>query len=544
MPLIKLTLPLLFTIGAFFCAISPRAETLSLTETLALASPSSAIETRKPIDIPDTVQPTLLTNSSTKNENGLELNTSLAAPTAPLTLTTARNVELTLIPQNGDLWERLRSGFTLQESDNPLIAKHEQWYAQRPEYVARMMERAGRYLFYITSEVERRGMPAEIALLPMIESAFNPVANSTSNAAGIWQFMPSTGRNFGLQQNWWYDGRRDIISATNGALDYLEKLHNMFGDWKLALAAYNWGEGAVQRAQERNRKKGLPTDYESLKMPDETSNYVPKLLAIKNIVANPEHFGLELPGIPNKPYFAKVQTEKHIDVKLVAQLADISKEEFVALNPAHNRPVILQDSGDYILLPTDKVDKYRVNLENYDKPLVSWQAYHANKGERLDRLAPRFGLSVDKLKSINSLTAHGRLNREQMLLVPINNDAINSETEFEAFNMHLHPVAKENSPKQKYAPTIQHIVHRGETLPQIARQYQVSIKNLKRWNGQLKQIKPGQTLTIVQLEKPTSSHKKSRAASRSSTRKVAQHKTIKQASRKRGKKINLAFQGK
>jgi membrane-bound lytic murein transglycosylase D len=301
-------------------------------------------------------------------EEPLAQNISLADQAIPRTLPNARNIMLEFIPDDesapGDLWARIRNGFAMRDLNSPLVARHEKWYASRPDYVARMTDRARRYLHYITTEVERRGMPSEIALLPMIESAFNPGAYSTARASGIWQFIPSTGKNFGMEQNWWYDGRRDIVSATNGALDYLQKLHDMFGDWELALAAYNWGEGAVQRAQARNRKRGLPVNYTSLKMPKETRSYVPKLLAVKNIVANPASFGLVLGDIPDEPYFAAVATSKHMDVKLAAQLADISMEEFKALNPAHNRPVILQDSSDLILLPTDAVETFSANLEN------------------------------------------------------------------------------------------------------------------------------------------------------------------------------------
>jgi membrane-bound lytic murein transglycosylase D len=327
----------------------------------------------------------------------------------------------------------------MRDLDSALVTKHEQWYASRPDYVSRMTDRARRYLYYIALEVERRGMPSEIALLPMIESAFNPIANSSARASGIWQFMPSTGRVFGMQQNWWYDGRRDVISATTGALDYLERLHDMFGDWELALAAYNWGEGAVQRAQARNRKRGLPVNYTSLKMPDETRNYVPKLLAMKNIVANPSNFGLVLQDIPNQPYFAAITTARHIDLKLAAQLADISEEEFIALNPGHTRPVILQTDDDLILLPTSKVETFRANLESYSKPLVSWQAYQPKKGERLDQLAPRFGLSLDKLKVVNGLNRNN-LSTGQTLLVPVNGEeAETNDNEFSVFNMHVAP---------------------------------------------------------------------------------------------------------
>ncbi len=401
----------------------------------------------------------------------------------------------------------------MRDLDSKLVARHEKWYASHPDYVERMTERARLYLFYITEEVERRGMPSEIALLPMVESAFNPGAYSASRASGIWQFIPSTGKKFGMEQNWWYDGRRDVISATNGALDYLQNLHNMFGDWQLALAAYNCGEGAVLRAQEHNRRRGLPTNYSSLKLLKETRNYVPKLLAIKHIIADPASFGLALQDIPNEPYFAAVATTKHIDVKLAAQLADVSEDEFAALNPAHNRPVILQDSNDYILLPIDKIETFKKNLENYDKPLVSWQSYKPKKGERLDKLAPRFGLSVENLKSVNGLSRRGNISTGQTLLVPVNGEETDSE--FEAFNMHLAPT--DNLTRTR------HIVRRGDTLGGLARRYHVSIAKLKQWNGQLKIIRIGQPIIISQAGSnlPNSQRSKSKEHSR----KVAQSGT-------------------
>lgn len=343
-----------------------------------------------------------------------------------------------------DLWQRIRNGFALREMDNPLIARHEQWYASRPDYVARMTERAGRYLHFIVEEVEKRGMPTEIALLPMIESAFNPSAYSIASASGIWQFIPSTGKNFGMQQNWWYDGRRDIVTATRGALDYLQKLHGQFGDWELAMAAYNWGEGAVQRAQERNRAKGLPTDYASLTLPDETRNYLPKLMAVKNIVSSPWNYGLTLQSIPDQPYFTAVTLPEHIDVKVAAKLADISTEEFIALNPAHTRPVILQNNTDTLLLPVGKVDVFYSNLEQYNLPLVNWQRYQSRKGERLDKLAPRFGLTLEKLKSINGLSARAKISSGQVLLVPLASSQATQD--FEAFNMHLSARGNEDKP--------------------------------------------------------------------------------------------------
>lgn len=425
-------------------------------------------------------------------EETLALERPLAEGYAPQWLPSARDIRIELIPETdlkaNDLWPRIRSGFALRKLHTPLVAKQEKWYADHPDYFARMTNRARRYLYYITEEVERRGMPSEIALLPMIESAFNPSAYSRSRASGIWQFMPSTGKKFGMQQNWWYDGRRDVISATKGALDFLQKLHNRFGDWNLALAAYNCGEGAVRRAQAHNRKRGLPINYASLKLQRETRNYVPKLLAIKNIIANPAKFSLVLQNIPNEPYFVAIATPKHIDVKLVAQLADISEEEFAALNPAHNRPVILQNSNDLILLPIDKIATFQANLERYDKPLVSWQSYKPKKGERLDKLAPRFGLSLENLKSVNGLTARANISTGQTLLVPLNGEK--SESEFEVFNMHLAPTDSRTETK--------HIVRRGETLGSLARRYHVSIAKLEQWNGPLNTIRIGQTIVIAQ----------------------------------------------
>lgn len=455
----------------------------------------------------------------------LALSTSVTDHAAPLTLSNARNIKLELIPDNdlaaGDLWVRIRSGFAMRDLDSPLVAKHEQWYASRPDYMARMTDRARRYLHHITVEVERRGMPSEIALLPMIESAFNPGAYSTARASGIWQFIPSTGKSFGMQQNWWYDGRRDIVSATNGALDYLQKLHDMFGDWELALAAYNWGEGAVQRAQARNRKRGLPVNYTSLKMPDETRNYVPKLLAVKNIIANPASFSLVLEDIHDEPYFAAVSTAKHIDVKLAAQLADISMEEFTALNPAHNRPVILQDNSDLILLPVGAVETFRANLESYDKPLVSWQAYQPKKGERLDKLAPRLGLSVEKLKSVNGLSGRAKVSTGQTLLVPVNGEESEAEDEFSVFNMHLSPFNGGASRATK------HVVRKGDTLGGLARRYRVSIAKLKQWNGQLKIIRVGQVIAIAQVASRKASGRM--AGSKSRSHKMVQAKAAQQS---------------
>ena len=409
-----------------------------------------------------------------------------ATPGAATTIATA-----TAAP--ADLWQRIRNGFAMRELNSKLIARHERWYAQHPIYVARMSERSQRYLYYITQEVERRGMPSEIALLPIIESAFNPGAYSVGRASGIWQFISSTGKNFGMQQNWWYDGRRDIISATNGALDYLQQLHEQFGDWELALAAYNWGEGAVSRAQARNRKLHKPTDFASLRLPPETQNYVPKLLAVKHIVSNPERFGLKLASIPNQPYFAAVATARPIDVKLAAELADISMEEFLALNPGHNRPVILQDNASVLLLPVDKLETFQTNLEKTNQRLVSWQPYQTKKGEHFDQLAPRFGLSAEKLRSVNGLSARAKISSGQTLLVPAS--ATNEgagEAEFASFNTNL--VSIDDS----IGKTFTHIVHKGESPSIIAHHYHITLARFQELNKGVTKLRLGQHLNVVQ----------------------------------------------
>jgi membrane-bound lytic murein transglycosylase D len=322
-----------------------------------------------------------------------------------------------------NIWHRIRAGFRLPNMDGALVQRQEQWYSANPEYVARMVERSSHFLYHVVEEVERRKMPTEIALLPMIESAYNPQAYSRSHASGMWQFIPSTGKTYGLRQNFWYDGRRDVLAATGAALDYLEKLHNQFGDWNLALAAYNWGEGAVSRAVARNQAKGLPIDYESLAMPLETRNYVPKLQAVKNIIANPGQFGIALADIPNQPYFATVTTRRHIDVQLAASLAELSLEEFRFLNPAHNKPVIKADGSEAIVLPIEKVAVFQNNLETHNRPLVSWQAYTMKRSDQPEKIASKHGMTLVQLKEANGIPGNKKIVAGQTLLVPLRDNA-------------------------------------------------------------------------------------------------------------------------
>ncbi len=321
-----------------------------------------------------------------------------------------------------DVWQRIRGGFQMSALDSKLVQDWETYYATRPEYFARMIENSRPFLFHVITEVERRGMPAEIALLPMIESAFNPVAYSHAHASGIWQFIPSTGKNYGLKQNGWYDGRRDVIAATGAALDYLQNLHGMFKDWELALASYNWGEGAVQRAVDRNQAKGLSTNYLSLtNMPAETRNYLPKLIAVKNIIADPARFGINLASVPNERAIEAVTVKRHIDVALAAKFAGMTPEEFRFLNPAHNRPVINANSAETIVLPVNKVASFMANIgEHDDKPLASWKTYTVKAGERAETIAKRHNISVAELNSANKIGDRRQIATGQTILVPSN----------------------------------------------------------------------------------------------------------------------------
>jgi len=338
-------------------------------------------------------------------------------------------IDLTVAPD--DLWQRIRHGFGMPDLHDPLVADRQSWYLNRPDMLRRIFARGSRYLYHIVEELEKRGMPTELALLPMVESAFNPRAVSSARAMGIWQFIPSTGKNYKLDQNWWVDERRDIIASTDAALTYLQRIYDMHGDWHLALASYNWGEGAVGRAIAKNQARGLPTDYASLTMPAETRYYVPKLQALKNIVAHPEFYGYHLAPIPNQPYFETVMKPERIDIAVAARLAEIPIEEFVSLNPAYHRPVINDgQAGEELLLPVDKIGTFMANLERYeaqDKPLSNWQTYALKKGDTLARVAARFKLSEARLRQINGITPRVKIRPGFNLLVPRPGSQINPD---------------------------------------------------------------------------------------------------------------------
>ncbi|MFM7697159.1 MAG: transglycosylase SLT domain-containing protein, partial [Limnohabitans sp.] len=302
-----------------------------------------------------------------------------------------------------DLWARIRRGFAIPDLQVDLVQDREQYYAQRPDYLQRMTERSSKYLFHIVEEIEQRGMPTELALLPFIESAFNPQAVSSARASGMWQFMPRTGKEFDLKQNAFRDDRRDVLASTRAALDYLQKLHSMFGDWHLALAAYNWGEGNVSRALARNQRSGAPLTYTELRMPAETRLYVPKLQAMKNMVNNPQALGVNLPSIPDHPYFQTVPLPQDMDVALIARLAEVSLEDFKALNPSAHRPVMLAGGTPQILLPWDNGEIFQRNMLDYDGRLASWTVWVAQKNMKVADAAKRYQMSEEEFRLINKI---------------------------------------------------------------------------------------------------------------------------------------------
>jgi len=392
--------------------------------------------------------------------------------TAAHAIDTDATIDLTRAP--ADAWERIRRGFAIPNLDDELVQKWTDYYAAHPEQMQRMTERARKYLYYVVDEINRRGLPTELALLPFVESAYNPDAYSSARAAGLWQFIPSTGQHYKLTQDWWRDERRDPVASTGAALDYLEYLFDYQGDWYLALASYNWGEGAVRRAIEQNQRKRRATDYASLTMPAETRNYVPKLQAIKNIVSDPERYGVTLPDVDNTPYFEIVNKTRSIDVVLAAQFAQMPVAEFQALNPAFNRPVILAEHDPSILLPRDRVALFWANLARHKGPLASWRTYAARHGESLAAIAKRHGITLANLRTVNSLPA-GQTTvqttaRTVALLVPSSPQASQQ-------------LAQLRLPGPTRLATRIHTVRSGDTLYALAKRYGATVQQLRTLNG-------------------------------------------------------------
>jgi membrane-bound lytic murein transglycosylase D len=393
-----------------------------------------------------------------------------------------------------DLFDRMRAGFAFDEVQEPAIDVQLAWFEHNPDYLERVFQRGQRYLYHIITEVEARGMPLEFALLPVVESAYEPFAYSRSRAAGLWQFIPDTGRRFGLKRDWWFDGRRDVIESTRAALDYLQALHDQFdGDWLLAIAAYNVGENGVQRELDFNRANGKPTDFWHLRLPAETRAYVPKLLALKRLMAEPERYGLEFAVIPNEPYFAVIDTGSQIDLKIAAQLAGTSYDELVALNPGSNRWATDPEGPHRMLVPIDNADAFESALKSLGPDdRVRFARHEVTRKETLPMIAKQYGTSVAVITKINDLNG-GKIAVGQTLKIPQVSGQLPDKV--------LLAAARVDRPETDVGRRQRQIVYRvraGETLSSIARRHGMPVSTLARLNnmGAQDTLVKGQRLVI------------------------------------------------
>lgn len=434
----------------------------------------------------------LSTSLASLSSNGLN-NASTEPLPAAEAYTELPSLDLSIAET--DLWCRIRKGYAIPDLENQLVTNQLTWYSTRTEYIQRTVQRGSRYLFHVVEELEKRGMPTELALLPFIESAFNPQAISSAKASGMWQFMAATGRDFNLKQTMFKDDRRGVLDSTDAALNYLERLYGIFGDWQLVLAAYNWGEGSVQRAIKKQQAMGLPIDFNSLSalMPAETKNYVPKLQAVKNIIAHPEQFNIALPQLDNQAYFVSVEKTRDIDVRVAAQLAELSLGEFNALNPQFNRPVITGDSKTKILLPTDNAILFKENLSKWQGPLSSWSTHTVTKTERVESLAGKLGLKPELIRETNLIPAKMMVKAGSTLLIPKSTKNLDLDISTEI-------AEKAQLVFEKSAPDTRKIivkVGKKEKINTIASRYKVTVAQLMEWN-KLKHetLSAGQSLQV------------------------------------------------
>jgi membrane-bound lytic murein transglycosylase D len=451
--------------------------------------------------LPSPTPPVVATAPSTEPTDPAVILDATAAPKLEAPIPVLRQTA------DADLWGRIRNGYRMPDLQTELVTSQEQWYASRASYISRMTERSNKYLYHIVEELERRNMPTELALLPFIESAFNPQAVSSAKAAGMWQFMPATGKHFALKQNVFRDDRRDVLQSTRAALDYLQKLYGMFGDWHLALAAYNWGEGSVGRAIAKNQREGLGTSYLDLNMPNETRNYVPKLQAVKNIVMSPQAYNAQLPTIPNHPYFQSVPISRDLDVALAAKLAEIKIDDFKQLNPSANKPVIFKAGTPYILLPWDNAGTFERNLASYSGPTSGWTVWTAPSTLKVADAARRVGMSEQQMREINRIPPRMLIKTGSTLLVPRGGAQQKDVSEQVADNGQV-----------SFAPEIVLVkqwvkLRKAETVASLAKRYGVSAASVAGWNkvSANGSFKPKQKV-VLYLPKKAKSAKGGRSA--------------------------------
>jgi membrane-bound lytic murein transglycosylase D len=392
-----------------------------------------------------------------------------------------------------NIWDRIRAGFALPDVDNSRVDRELDWYARHQEYLDRVVERAQPYMHYIVDELQANNIPLEIALLPIVESAFQPFAYSHGRASGIWQFIPSTGRRYGLKQNWWYDGRRDVVASTQAAIKLLTTLRDEFnGDWLLALAAYNSGGGNVEKAIRKNKRRHKPTDFFSLDLPPETRYYVPKLLALKKLINNPYMYNVQLARIDDVPYFERIKLDSQIDLALAADMADMDLDDLYELNPAYNRWATSPDGPNYLLIPLDNADEFKHNLAEYpaDKR-IKWVRHQIRRGETISTIAMSYHTSIDVIKRVNHMH-NNHLRAGHDLMIPVASQQLSSYT----LSASQRKRSTQNTPRG--GTKIMHIVQVGDTLWDLAQQHRIGVRQLAKWNGMAPRdpLVPGQNIVI------------------------------------------------
>lgn len=462
----------------------------------------------------------------------------------------------------GDVWERTRAGFQLEAIDNERIAQQRAWFAKRQDYLDRMTARASHYLYHTVIEAEKAGVPTELALLPIIESSYDPFATSPAQAAGLWQFIPGTGKIYNLRQTWWYDGRRDVLESTRAAYKFLSQLYNQFGSWELALASYNWGPGNVQKAINRNLAAGLPTDYWSLSMPAETMAYVPRLLAVAQVVKDPATFGVRLNPIVNKAHFRETYAKNQVDLNSVAKIAGLTTKQLYQINPGYMRWATNPDGPHRILVPANTPNNFEEQLAALPAPdryITVSNRYTVKKGDSLHRIASRFNTSVAALKRLNGklISKRGYVAVGKTLIVSRSKQLVSGESvDVEQLaNPAAERVAKiEKAEKEKTIAKNNrqdnddnasskkfHKVRAGQSLYSIAKKYNVSVKDLAQWNN-LKSKSSLQTGTklVVLVDNEDDNAKSSRSAtsSKSKANRVANKKDKSTNKKERMKRIS------
>ena len=386
-----------------------------------------------------------------------------------------------------DVLSRLRQGFELTYEDNHRTAAELKWFAKHPEYLNRVFTRAQRYLPYILAELERRDMPLELALLPIVESAYDPFAYSHGRAAGLWQMIPGTARRFGIKQNWWYDGRRDVVDSTRAALDYLEYLEELNdGNWLNAIASYNSGEGNVLRAARKNRKAGKPIDFWYLKLPKETSMYVPKLLALVEIVADPDKYNLTLPEVPNEQQFVITDIDTQLDLALAAELAGVNVDTIYQYNPGYNRWSTDPAGPHRLVMPVEVADQFVAALEQVpSRERVRWQRHKVKNGEAISQIAEKYNTTVSALRAANNMRGN-TIRAGHYLMIPVATKPLS------AYSQSANARLAKTQNRQRSGNKVEHIVRSGESFWTISRKYGVTHRSLAKWNG----MAPGDTLSV------------------------------------------------